>query len=509
MIPAPQSAPGNPYRAFTQDLNRVTAVAGLPEIRVPEKTVRCVWNEQLFNAKTLQTSNGEKLEILFPGYWNFGPGPDFKSAAIKVENAIHEGDVEIHIYSGDWDALQHAHDPDYDRVILHVFLWQSPNRQLLDDGAASPRFELELKGHLTRGILELKDELDFENYPPDHQSQYGRCHEPFSRLTPERVAQLLDAAGDARIQTKMDRFHDRILMHGYEQTFYEAVAEALGYPNNKEPFRRLAESAPLDALHALPLDDTSGRVLPVQAVLFGMAGMIEFRSLDTESLPETDRNYFSTLKRLWASHRARLPASPLEFGMWKFGGIRPANSPYRRIAGLAHLIERHRQEGLFAAMLREFKSAFSIFAARGYNGSIPGKLTDFFCVEADDYWADHLAPGGKKLAKGQQLIGPARSAEITVNMALPIGLIYARAAKSLELETGFNLLFQSRKATGDNRLLRFMKHYVFGNDKDKIKALKSDKQMQGLMQIYQDFCTQNQNSCQHCRFPELLQRDYS
>ncbi len=508
MMPAPHSGSANPYRSFARDLNRVTAVPGLPQIRVPEKTVRCVWNAQLFKNTTLKTQNGETLKILFPGYWNFGPGPDFKSAAIKVDGEIHEGDVEIHIYSGDWDALAHSGDPDYERVILHVYLWRSPGRTRPTDDALLPRFELEIKDHLTKGILDLKDELDFEDYPQHHQSEFGLCHEPFSRLSHERIAELLNAAGDARIQTKMDRFHDRILMHGYEQTFYEAVAEALGYPNNKEPFRRLAQAARLDVLCTLSEDTSAGPVLTLQAVLFGMAGMIDFKSLDITKLPPQDTDYFSTLKRLWESLRSRLPAPPLDFGMWKFGGIRPANSPYRRIAGLAHLLLRHREEGLFAALLREFKSAFSIFASKGYNGPIPGKLTDFFCVEADDYWAFHLAPGGKRLEKGQQLIGPARSGEITINMAVPIGLIYARAAKSLKLETGFNMLFQARKSTGDNKLLRFMKHYVFGGDRDRIKALKNDRHMQGLMQIYQDFCTQNQNNCHRCRFPELLRREY-
>ncbi len=47
----------------------------------------------------------------------------------------------------------------------------------------------------------------------------------------------MDAAGDARVQVKMDRFLDRVLAVGYEQAFYEGTAEALGYPANKKPFK--------------------------------------------------------------------------------------------------------------------------------------------------------------------------------------------------------------------------------------------------------------------------------
>ena len=48
-----------------------------------------------------------------------------------------------------------------------------------------------------------------------------------------------------------------------------------------------------------------------------------------------------------------------------------------------------------------------------------------------------------------------------------------------------------------------MKHYIFGNREEMLQVLRSEKQTQGLMQIYQDFCTQNQNNCLHCQFPNV------
>jgi len=32
---------------------------------------------------------------------------------------------------------------------------------------------------------------------------------------------------------------------------------------------------------------------------------------------------------------------------------------------------------------------------------------------------------------------------------------------------------------------------------------------QGLMQVYQDFCTQNQNNCLHCPFPDVVKKYFS
>ena len=77
------------------------------------------------------------------------------------------------------------------------------------------------------------------------------------------------------------------------------------------------------------------------------------------------------------------------------------------------------------------------------------------------------------------------------------------------LETGLNALFQTGKSASDNKLLRFMKHYIFGNQEEMIQVLRSEKQIQGLMQIYQDFCTQNQNNCLHCPFPDVVKKYFS
>jgi uncharacterized protein DUF2851 len=500
----------NSFSKFTHGLAQVQTQEQESRVHVPEKTIRCIWNEQLFTTRQLQTSNGEALEIIFAGHWNFGPGPDFKNAAIKVGGNTLEGDVQIHVHSSDWKTHDLTHAPGYGNVILHVFLWRSEGEAFAQE--AAPVFELELKNILTKGILELNEELDFDSYPVLYQHNYGRCHQPLARLSSEKLTHLLNAAGDARILVKMERFHDRTIINGYEQTFYEGVAEALGYPNNKKPFQVLAGTLSLYVLKKL-VPATIGardRVLHMQALLFGAAGLIGFKNLDTSALPADDRNYFEKLQRLWETYRSQVPPTRLTQSTWKFGGIRPANFPYRRISALAHLIVKHEANGMFADTLNTLQSCISKVENTGLKFNIPKSFYNFFCVEADDYWASHYSPGGKRLAKSQLLIGSTRSGEITINIVIPIGLIYARASKSLALETAFNVVFQSGiKRTGDNKLLRFMRHYVFGNRKDMIQVLENDKQTQGLMQIYQDFCTQNENNCLKCQFPDVVNKYFS
>jgi hypothetical protein len=483
------------YLKFTDSYNQFQVREEDHTIRVPEKVIRCIWNDQMFCTPSLKTQDGQSLEIVYPGYWNFGKGPDFTSATIKVNGKTYEGDVELHVYSTDWNAHGHSSNPDFDNVILHVYMWQGRGKEPRSKATQKDLpFQFEIKDYLTKGILDLNDELDFETYPVLNHCNVGLCHQPLAQLSEEKLSQILNAAGEARVITKMERFHDSIIIEGYEQTFYRGVAEALGYPENKQAFQTLADTLPLTNLKNLVPKNTRDRVAHYQALLFGISGLMN-----------NDAGFHKLLP-IWKSYQDRVPPSPLAKKDWSFRAIRPANYPYRRIAGLAYLIERHEKEGMFADFMGSYQK---ILASSG--NEIPDKkilnaFNDFFCVSADDYWANHYTPDGKTLTQAQQLVGSARSREIIINIGLPIGLIFARAGKFKDLETGLNALFQSGKKTSDHKLLRFMKHYIFGNRQEMLGVLHSEKQIQGLIQVYQDFCTQNQNNCLHCPFPDVVNR---
>ena len=495
------------YLKFTHLYNQLQVREEDNTIRVPEKVIRCIWNDQLFCTPSLKTREGQNLEIVYPGYWNFGKGPDFTSATIKVNGKTYEGDVELHVYATDWNAHGHSRNPDFDNVILHVYMWQGRGKEPRGKRQDLP-FQFEIKDYLTKGILDLNDELDFENYPVLNHCNLGLCHQPLAELSQEKLTQLLNAAGEARVFTKMERFHDSIIIEGYEQTFYRGVAEALGYPENKQPFQVLADTLPLSELTSLVPAKVSKneKVLHYQALLFGISGLMDKNA--------EKKAGFRKLLPIWKAYRERVPGSPLTKKDWCFRAIRPANYPYRRIAALAHLIVRHEKTGRErAGMFADFMGSYQkILTSSG--DKIPDKKTlnafnDFFCVATNDYWANHYTPDGKTLSQCQQLVGSARSREIIINIGLPIGLIFARAGKFKNLETGLNALFQTGKSSSDNKLLRFMKHYIFGNQEEMIQVLRSEKQIQGLMQVYQDFCTQNQNNCLHCPFPDVVKKYFS
>ena len=68
---------------------------------------------------------------------------------------------------------------------------------------------------------------------------------------------------------------------------------------------------------------------------------------------------------------------------------------------------------------------------------------------------------------------------------------------------------QLTKGASDNKLIRFIKHYIFGDEKEMLRLLTSEKQVQGLTQVYQDFCTQSENNSLHYPFPNVIGKYFS
>ena len=87
---------------------------------IQEELLHYVWKLKSFDHTDLKTVDGQKLDIIHPGYHNHDAGPDFLDAKIELDNTLWAGQVEIHIRSSDW--MRHRHDADdaYQNVVLHV-----------------------------------------------------------------------------------------------------------------------------------------------------------------------------------------------------------------------------------------------------------------------------------------------------------------------------------------------------------------------------------------------------
>ena len=57
-----------------------------------------------------------------------------------------------------------------------------------------------------------------------------------------------------------------------------------------------------------------------------------------------------------------------------------------------------------------------------------------------------------------------------------------------------------------NRRLETGAARLFGDDPRRALFLKTVAHQQGLLQIYEDFCLQDNSDCAHCPFPEQMQK---
>src|SRR5258708_24175931 len=94
-----------------------------------ELEVQALWFEQLYQP-ALTTDDGRTVEIIQPGFWNHGGGPDFTRAVArfrkdgKADDDVTIGNVEVHLRAADWTAHGHHADAAYDETILHV-VWEA------------------------------------------------------------------------------------------------------------------------------------------------------------------------------------------------------------------------------------------------------------------------------------------------------------------------------------------------------------------------------------------------
>lgn len=426
---------------------------------VSERLLQCIWYDQRL-AAGLRTAAGQPLEVVSPGWWNLEAGPDFRRATIRLNGRELTGDVEIHLRADDWFHHGHHHDPLYRNVILHVTLWAA--------GRAPPEIPLlVLADQLAAPLAQLHDEIDLDAYPYRTPHPAGRCSEVLAHLPADRVAALLDEAGTERFAAKTRRFQRALERAGPDQVFYEGWMEALGYKANKLAFRTLAQRLPADTARALTARDQ------LAAVLFGVADL----------LPTTRADAYT--KRLWAAWwklRPDYEERRLPVGSWKLAGIRPANHPHRRVGAAAALWRRHPD-------LRE--KILAAVADRQDAGRFFSELTD-------EYWSRHFTLGGRRQNRALELIGAARAAEIVANIVLPF------AAAHPPLAAAAADRYAALKPAPSHAILRLAGQQLFAAAASRV--VKTARQQQGLIQIFQDFCLTDTSACASCQFPELVRR---
>jgi hypothetical protein len=449
---------------------------------ITERLVHCLWYDQRVRATALQTSDGQPLRVIFPGWWNLEAGPDFRHATIQIGTAPERtGDVEIHLRAADWFHHGHDRDPAYDNVILHVVLWEDDPLATPVTRAGEPLPQLILQPFLDAPLEQLYDEIDLDAYPHNVGNHAGPCGALFQKLTAAAIGRLLDSAGDERFAGKVRKFIRWIRATDAEQAFYTGWMEALGYKNNKAAFRKLAQQLPVASLR-----QAAPSALP--SVLFGVANFLPTAA--PVARDTAGQRYVKRLWNTWWKLRPDYEPHILPRDAWRLHGIRPANHPHRRLGAAAALLQQH------PALLDELTGAVQ-------TGGDPATL---FRQLRDEYWSRHFTLGGRTQAAATDLIGAARAQELVTNVVLPF--LAARA----ELDGDSALRAKARAADAAmagapvNSLLRLACQQLFDTPAAVPRWLKTNRHQQGVLQIFQDFCVNDKSGCRACRFPEMIQR---
>lgn len=441
---------------------------------IDEHFVQTVWNEQRFLDFDFKSTDGRSIQVIKPGFWNSDEGPDFVHAELLIDGDLYAGDVEIHINSSGWYNHKHHLDPRYNRVILHVvYLNDDINlRTRLQNGKRIPT--LEILNRLDAPIGDLFDERR-----ESQETSTDECRVTGKTLKIERVQSLFDGLGQERLVEKADGMRNLLIRVDFEQLLYEGIMEALGYARNRKPFRELAQRVPLSEL--LGKSDES-----IQAILFGVAGLLPSQSQQENEWDKGDRKFIEQLESRWESAEQHKNPTRMTAEQWHFAKMRPANYPSRRIPAIAQIISRC-QDTLMMDFLSLIEGAAT--ANQRALARIRRRLQERLTPVPVGYWEDHSHFGKGIPQRGAALIGTARASDILVNILLPMTLVWAEQSQSPKLTEAVQRLYDGYPKLQENHTTQQIETQIF-SQKQPIKLISpSAKKQQGAIYLHRNFCS--------------------
>lgn len=350
-----------------------------------EQFLHYIWKYQKFNFCDLILTDGQNLNVFYPGNHNHDSGPDFEESRIKIGTIEWAGKVEIHINSSDWLYHNHEKDPAYNSVILHV-VWNH-DKDIHIEGQKIPTLEL-------KGIVDPYLINGYKTYITSTDEIL--CGSQISSVSSLKVVSMLDRALIERLGDKSDEILAilRSNTNDWQQITYRTLAANFGFSTNKESFIRLTELLPFETLKKVLQNQKS-----TEAMLFGQSGFLE----------DAEDEYQRELKVEHTFLRQKFQLKePLNKALWKYGKLRPANFPSVRLSQLAILL--HNQPQLFSFIIA--------------TESIE-RMKEKLLINVSEYWQAHY-DFGKPRKKSTSTMGDASFDNLMINSIAPILAAYSR-----------------------------------------------------------------------------------
>jgi len=344
-----------------------------------ERLLQFIWQFQYFNKSELITSEGEALQIIFPGQYNTNQGPDFSEAKIKIGGTIWAGNIELHLKTSDWNKHNHHRDDNYNNVILHV-AWENDIMQT----NSIPVFEL--KERVSKILLQRYESLM-------NAAGFIACENSIHIVRDITWKSWKERLMAERLIRKAKATENYLQQSGYhwEETFWWLLARNFGMKVNADAFEEIARSIPLNIL-----GKHKNQIHQLESLLLGQSNLLKGKFED---------EYPKMLQKEYEFYKSKYELRPVAANLF-FLRMRPGNFPTIRLAQLAMLV--HESAHLFSKL----KEASSV-----------NEIKKWFDVTANDYWHYHYSLDETSSFKKKKL-GAATIDNIIINTIAPLLFAY-------------------------------------------------------------------------------------
>ena len=417
--------------------------------------------------RTLETTDGNRIDVVFHGHWSHGFGPDFTDSMIETADpGLQTGAVEIHTKSSDWYGHRHHLDPRYNSVVLHVVSIVDTGETRRADGKLVPMAVLNVPDAVLFGI---------DQRLPDIWSELGGsvCAGDLARREPERIRSVILRLGDIRLNDRVQRYESALSAAPASAVMLRALFDAFGFSENRLPMTDLA-----DALVRHDIGNRLQSVTPADrfdhaaALLLGLSGFLPMSPRDVQ-ISHLDPAHIRRIEARRLSLALELHETPLPPTRWTLARTRPANHPVSRLVTAATLLSITGGDP-FGALLEVLRSGADL--ARSFRS---------LCM-----------------AEGRPALGAARSVAMSASVILPIALAHARDIGDPELEDAASRVWAMLPSSEWSRPARRALAQAAGTA--PIKRL-GERGIQGLLHLDRALCTPRR--CYECPIAAEVVRD--
>ena len=407
-----------------------------------ERLLQYIWQFQYFNKTSLQTVEGETVEIVYQGSYNTNQGPDFFEAKLKIGNTLLIGNVELHCKTSEWNTHKHSADKNYANVIAHI-VWE--NDCTLPNNLPT----IILQDRVSKILLKKYQKLL-------NTSSFIPCENSISTVPEITWLSWKERLLIERLEQKSTSANEYLSKNNYhwEETFWWMIAKNFGIKVNSEAFEKIAQSIPITVLAK-----HKNQLHQIEALLFGQAGLLD---------KDFEEDYPILLRKEYQFYKSKYNLQSTNANLF-FLRMRPANFPTVRLAQLAMLIVH--SVHLFSK-IKEIEEVENV-----------KKLLN---VTANDYWHYHYNFDELSTYKIKN-VGVKMINNLIINTVIPILFAYGHYTKEHNFKDKALRWLTQLTAEKNSRINGFLALQI---------TIKNAFDSQSLLQLKNEYCSKKR--CLEC-----------